>query len=169
MKRFDGIVPKEYRGMRWSEMKTRAAFDYGYTVDALAGVVLGKRGQPLKPFVTHSGKVLVDMRLKLPYPFNKTKVSVARMIAFAMFGDEAFRPDRKIVHLDGDTTNVRGLNLVLEECPIPKKKRKKRPKWTGVQDIEDFDLSSQLFISAGSQYMQIATTKSFTFTAIALP
>lgn len=104
--------------MRWSELKIVGAIEAGYKIDPDMGAVIGKRGKPLKPWVPTRpdgtrGPALVDVRTKLPWPFHKTKIDIAKAVALTVHGPKAIH-GTTITQLNGDHADNRISNLLIQ-------------------------------------------------------
>ena len=114
-KRLRKTLPPEKRRMRYSELKIVGAIEAGYKVDPEAGVVLGKRGKPLKLYIPQrpdgtQGPPLVDVRTKLPFPFHKTKIDVSKAVAMVALGPKAIH-GTTITQINGNKADNRISNL----------------------------------------------------------
>lgn len=110
-------LPPEKRRMKYSELKIVGAIEAGYKVDPDSGVVLGKRGKPLKVWVPRrrdgsEGPPLVDVRTKLPFPFDKTKIDVSKAVAMVALGPKAIH-GTTITQINGDKADNRIKNLAI--------------------------------------------------------
>ncbi len=94
-----------------SSLRIKQAVDTGrIQVDAAAGVVFGRRGQPLKPRLDSSGAPMVSFLGDYAY--------IHRVVAYVAFGESALQPGVQVRHLNGDPTDNRAANLALQ-TPTP--------------------------------------------------
>jgi hypothetical protein len=109
---FRRALPEGLRDIHFGELKLQAVEKAGYKIDVENGVVLGKRGKPLKRYTPPNGRPLVDVRLKLPYPFHKSKIYVHKAVAFKAHGPIALKTT-EISPINGDVQDCRLTNLTL--------------------------------------------------------
>ena len=92
----------------------KEALEKGYSVDLDNGVVIGSMGKPLKASM---GRLQRYPTISLSFMKNDKKcamsVPVHKVIAFAKFGEKAFSPKLQVRHLDRNSLNNRGSNLLL--------------------------------------------------------
>lgn len=86
----------------------RRALALGYTVDTSLGVILDPEGHALVPSVFKSAKDSYP-RVSL----CGQRVSVHKVVAYALWGDAAFAPGVHVRHLNGDRGDASASNLAL--------------------------------------------------------
>lgn len=88
------------------------ALGEGYSVNALQGVVYGKKGEKLGSKSKPCEKEPY-LLLNLSLSSGRYSVRAHRFIAFVLFGEDIFLPGMQVRHLDGNPRNNKAANLVL--------------------------------------------------------
>lgn len=92
----------------------RRAGTSGYHVCRETGIVFGKTGKPMSGAIAKNGYFYVTLIIEgLTRPSKGTAVAKHQMVAFAKYGEDAFKDGIEIRHLDGDRQNNHPCNLAL--------------------------------------------------------
>lgn len=88
-----------------------AAFENGYSVDKLSGMVISKTGRKLSGCLRKNGYIAVCVFIKGLTGPRGYQINVHQLIAFSKFGMSMFEDKIEVRHLDGNRTNNKAENI----------------------------------------------------------